>query len=136
MRLHHTFSLTEDDTNQLTEREWFSILKFAHYNLEFRWHDDIWTCFNGVPMGSPCGPHIATIGIQSALNERSSIISANTIYYGSYLDDHFGIAISPPDQWIHRIIPTSSQPLLNLKTPNFTHYKKWWSPKYLYLSLI
>lgn len=108
-RLWPGLAINGNACNQLSEREWFTILSYAHYRLELQWQEDIWTCINGVPMGSPCGPHIATIGIQSALDENLHIINANTNYYGSYLDDHFGIALSPPINWIHKIIPTPNQ---------------------------
>lgn len=53
---------SRQDCNMLTYREWHTIIKYAHYELEFSWMNNIWFCNNGVPIGSLCGPHLAILG--------------------------------------------------------------------------
>lgn len=103
------------ECNQLKYTEWLKILTFAFYKIEFSWKDDIWFCGNGVPIGSPCGPHIAIIGLQLALQKNITIINKYCKYYGAYIDDHFDIATTPAEQWIHKLIPTTDQPYLEFE---------------------
>lgn len=56
------------------------------------WNHDLWVSTNGVPIGSPVGPHLAVLGLQYALQPQISVITDNARYYGAYIDDHLGIS--------------------------------------------
>lgn len=114
----------ENDTTQLNMTEWQQILDLAHQDLEFYWNGNIWFCKNGVPIGSPCGPHIATIALQKAIQENIKEINQNCKYYAAYLDDHFGISKTRPEDWINKLIPTKSQPYLSFDPPESIILKK------------
>lgn len=64
---------TSNDCTQLRYSEWREILATAHYNIEFEWQGDMWICTNGVPIGSPVGPHLAILGLQYALEEQKEL---------------------------------------------------------------
>lgn len=72
----------------------------------------MWLSTNGVPIGSPVGPHLAILGLQFALEINATIITNNTKYYGAYIDDHFGISTILPSEWLPQLLPTIGQPTL------------------------
>lgn len=108
-----------NDCHQLSHAEWTYIFHIAHYKLEFMWNDDLWTSTNGVPIGSPVGPHLAILGLQYALQEKVYKIKRNTKYYGAYIDDHFGISSTIPTEWLPNLLPTIGQPTLFFDPPEF-----------------
>lgn len=93
------------------------------------WNNNLWLSTNGVPIGSPVGPHLAVLGLQFALDINANIIANNAKYYGAYIDDHFGISNILPTEWLPQLLPTSGQPTLLFYPPEYLRLDKMMESK-------
>lgn len=77
-----------------TKEAWIELIKLAHWKLEFKFQEKLFSQEDGLPIGSPSAPILAILTLHHHLknnyDETKKKLKAN--YLGIYFDDLIGIA--------------------------------------------